>query len=151
MKRSAGILAYRLKEEIQFFLVHPGGPFFKNKDKGSWTIPKGEPKEGEELIVAARREFFEETGYQLAGDFIELLPVRQKGGKLVLAWAIEIDLNENDITSNTFEMQWPPKSGLLKTFPEIDMARWFSISEALEKINPAQVSFIDEVNKLSTT
>ena len=145
MKQSAGILVFRFREDLQVFLVHPGGPFFKNKDLGAWTIPKGEFTEDEEPLDAARREFFEETGHTLSGDFIKLSPVKQKGGKVVLAWALEKDIDENDITSNTFQIEWPPKSGKMKSFPEVDKAAWFSTNEAKEKINPAQVAFIDEV------
>ncbi|HEX8335049.1 MAG TPA: NUDIX domain-containing protein [Segetibacter sp.] len=145
MKKSAGILAFRFKEDLQVFLVHPGGPFFKNKDAGVWTIPKGELMEDEDPLDAARREFLEETGHELSGKLIKLSPVKQKGGKVVLAWAIEKDFDENNITSNTFQIEWPPKSGKMSTFPEIDKAAWFSVGEAKGKINPAQVAFIDEV------
>jgi predicted NUDIX family NTP pyrophosphohydrolase len=149
MRQSAGILAYRFKEDLQVFLVHPGGPFFKNKDLGAWTIPKGELAEDEEPLDAAIREFSEETGQELSGDFVQLSPVKQKGGKIVLAWAIEKDINENNIKSNTFQMEWPPRSGKMVSFPEVDKAAWFSVDEAKEKINAAQVAFIDEIYKLN--
>jgi predicted NUDIX family NTP pyrophosphohydrolase len=149
MKRSAGILAYRFTHELQVFLVHPGGPFFKNKDAGAWTIPKGEILEDEEPLAAAQREFFEETGFSISGDFNELKPIKQKGGKLVLAWAIEKDFDETKVVSNTFEIEWPPKSSKMQTFPEVDKAGWFSIDKAKEKVNPAQVDFIDEIFRIT--
>jgi predicted NUDIX family NTP pyrophosphohydrolase len=144
-KKSAGIVAYRTKKSIEVFLVHPGGPFFKNKDLGVWSIPKGEYEEEEEPLLAAKREFKEETAFELQGNFIELQPVKQKGGKIVCAWAVEFDLDENNITSNTFTIEWPPKSGKIKDFPEIDKAGWFTIEEAKEKINPAQFRLIEEL------
>ncbi|MEO8406358.1 MAG: NUDIX domain-containing protein [Chitinophagaceae bacterium] len=146
-KKSAGILLYRMNnKEIEVLLVHPGGPFWKNKDEGSWTIPKGEADDdNEELLATAIREFEEETGTALKGNFIELTPVKQKSGKLVYAWAIKGDLNEKKITSNTFEIEWPPKSGKMQSFPEIDRAEWFIIKQAKEKINAAQVALLDEL------
>jgi predicted NUDIX family NTP pyrophosphohydrolase len=125
--------------------VHPGGPFFKNKDLGAWTIPKGEFSEDEIPLIAAQREFAEETGSRISGEFIRLTPIRQKSGKKVLAWAVEGDLETEKITSNTFEIEWPPKSGEKKSFPEIDKAEWFNYETAKEKINPAQISFLEEV------
>ena len=148
MKTSAGILAYRFVEELQFFLVHPGGPFFKNKDAGAWSIPKGEYNAGEEPLLTATREFFEETGFKIEGNLIPLAPIKQKSGKVVTAWAIKQDFNEAAITSNTFEIEWPPKSGKLKLFPEVDKAHWFNADEAKEKINPAQVNFIEQLTSL---
>lgn len=145
MKKSAGILAYRFKDVLQVFLVHPGGPFFKRKDVGVWTIPKGEFNENEEALSAAKREFLEETGVEVSGNFTALQPVLQKGGKTVYAWAVEFNVNEEKITSNTFIMEWPPRSGLQKEFPEIDKAAWFTVEEAKEKINAAQAKFIDEL------
>jgi predicted NUDIX family NTP pyrophosphohydrolase len=149
-KQSAGILLYRYKStQLQIFLVHPGGPFFKNKDEGAWSIPKGEFLEDEEALVAAKREFFEETGQTIDGDFKQLSPVQLKSGKIVHAWAIEGDINHEVILSNTFEMEWPPKSGKLSSFPEVDRAAWFDPETAKVKINPAQAKFIEELEKLS--
>jgi len=150
-KTSTGILLYRLvNHQIEYLLVHPGGPFWKNKDLGSWTIPKGEYEAPEIPIDAAIREFKEETGIELSGTFISLKPIVQKGGKQVDAWALEGDLDTATIRSNTFEIEWPPKSGKRQVFPEIDKACWFSYDEAIEKINPAQINFIKELrHKLS--
>ena len=146
MKKSAGILLYKkVNKELLFLLVHPGGPFWKNKDLGSWSIPKGEFTDDEEPLNAAIREFEEETGTKVEGEFIELKPVKLKSGKLVYAFACEHDLDVNSIKSNEFEIEWPPKSGRLKSFPEIDKAAWFTAKEALEKINPPQGNFITEL------
>lgn len=131
-------------------LVHPGGPFYAKKDAGAWTIPKGEPDEDEDLLLAAQREFTEETGIVLKGTFIPLTSVKQKGGKLVHAWAIEGDVDVTALKSNTFEMPWPPKSGKMQSFPEIDKAAWLSVEEALTKILPAQGAFIEELSALTT-
>lgn len=144
-KLSAGLLLYRYTEELQVLLVHPGGPFFRNKDEGAWTIPKGEVRPGEEPLAAAHREFREETGHPAAGSLVELNPVKQKGGKVVHAWAVAGDLDPAAIVCNTFELEWPPKSGRLVAFPEIDRAEWFGIDGARLKINPAQVGFLDEL------
>jgi predicted NUDIX family NTP pyrophosphohydrolase len=144
--QSAGILLYRkISDELQVFLVHPGGPFFKNKDAGAWSIPKGEFLSDEEPLSAAKREFQEETGQKVNGNFIELKPVRLKSGKTVHAWAVEGDINHETITSNLFEIEWPPKSGKKQSFPEIDKAGWFTLDEAKIKLNPAQGGFIDEL------
>jgi predicted NUDIX family NTP pyrophosphohydrolase len=149
-RRSAGILLYRIDQNNpEFFLVHPGGPFWANKDIGSWSIPKGELEADEDPLAAAIREFQEETGSLLSGNFIELTPIIQKAGKQVLAWAIQGYIDVSAIQSNTFKTEWPPKSGLWKTFPEVDKAEWFNEQTAKEKINPAQVPFIEElVSKL---
>ena len=145
-KQSAGILVYRRKNKhIEVFLVHPGGPFWLKKDLGAWSIPKGEIEEEEDPMKVALREFKEETGQVVNGDFTPLQPVEQKGGKIIIAWAIEGEVNEDKIVSNTFEIEWPPKSGRMKSFPEVDKAAWFSIDAAKEKINPAQINFIDEL------
>lgn len=147
--QSAGILLYRKTgEELQVFLIHPGGPFFKNKDAGAWSIPKGEFLDDEEPLSAARREFQEETGQAVDGNFIELKPVRLKSGKTVHAWAVEGDINHETVFSNLFEMEWPPGSGKKQSFPEIDRAGWFALDEARIKLNPAQVGFVDELIKL---
>jgi len=133
---------------LQVLLVHPGGPYWAKKDNGAWTIPKGEPGEEEDLLAAARREFMEETGFEVEGDFIKLTPIKQKGGKLVHAWAVEGDMDITQLKSNTFEMSWPPKSGKMQSFPEIDKAQWFALKEASEKILLAQVAFIEELQRL---
>lgn len=146
MKQSAGILLYKkVDTALAFFLVHPGGSFWKNKDLGSWSIPKGEFTNDEKAFDAAIREFEEETGVALNGDFIELNPTQLKSGKVIYAWAHERDIDADSIVSNTFEMEWPPKSGKWITIPEVDKAGWFSETEAREKINPAQAVFISEV------
>ena len=130
---------------MQVFLVHPGGPFFKNKDLGAWSIPKGEFLDDEEPLIAAKREFEEETGQAVDGHFIFLNPVKLKSGKKVYAWAVEGDINHETIISNLFEMEWPPKSGKKQSFPEIDRAGWFEVDEAKLKINAAQGAFIEEL------
>ncbi len=146
VKKSAGILLYRLlKNKPEFFLVHPGGPFWTNKDAGAWTIPKGEYDINEEPLAAAIREFSEETGHIISGNFISLTPIIQKAGKQVDAWALEGDIDTTNIRSNSFNIEWPPKSGNWKSYPEIDRAEWFDIKTAKEKINPAQVAFLEEL------
>lgn len=148
-RRSAGILLYRFShDEPEFFLVHPGGPFWANKDIGAWTIPKGEFGEDEDALTAAIREFEEETGKKLSGNFLPLTPIVQKAGKEVNAWAIKGDIDPNNISSNSFKMEWPPKSGTWKSYPEVDKADWFDATTAKEKINPAQTNFIDELVSL---
>jgi len=145
-KHSAGILLYRNTSlAVEFFLVHPGGPFFKKKDDGAWSIPKGEFDADEDPLTAARREFEEETGIALKGHFLPLTPITQKGGKVVQAWAVEGDIDSNNIKSNTFTIEWPPRSGKMQTFPEVDRAGWFNYDEAVKKINAAQVGFLNEV------
>ena len=152
-KKSAGILLYRFENSnFEVFLVHPGGPFFIKKDLGAWSIPKGEFNEGEDPLETAKREFHEETGSQIEGDFMELSPVTQKGGKTVFAWALKGNINPNEIKSNTFELEWPPKSNKKKSFPEIDKGEWFNVQTAKQKINQNQASLIDELcNKLGLT
>jgi|SRR6185503_2273773 len=145
-KQSAGILLYRKTGSgIQVFLVHPGGPFFKNKDLGAWSIPKGEFLDDEDPLSAAKREFEEETGQAIDGDFTRLNPVVLKSGKTVHAWAVEGDIDHEAITSNLFEMEWPRKSGKKQSFPEIDRAAWFDLNEARMKINGGQAGFIEEM------
>ena len=145
-KQSAGILLFRVVDRhLQVFLVHPGGPFFISKDNGSWSVPKGEFLDNENALDAAKREFMEETGQPIEGKFIPLTPIQQKGGKKVFAWAVEGDIDHETITSNVFEIEWPPRSGKIKTFPEIDRAAWFDIDTAKLKINPAQVGLIEEL------
>lgn len=146
MKRSAGILLYRLRDrEPEFFLVHPGGPFFARKDEGHWTIPKGEFAADEDPLDAAVREFEEETGYKPAGDFLELEPIVQKGGKKVLCWAVAGDFDATQLQSNTFELEWPPRSGKKQVFPEVDRGGWFSFAEARIKIKDTQMPLIEQL------
>jgi predicted NUDIX family NTP pyrophosphohydrolase len=146
-KQSAGILLYRKTDnQLQVFLVHPGGPFFKNKDDGAWSIPKGEFLDEEDALTAAKREFLEETGQSVDGNFIPLKPVTLKSGKKVFAWALEGDINHETIVSNLFEIEWPPKSGKKQFFPEVDRAAWFDIETAKLKINGAQVGLIEELS-----
>jgi predicted NUDIX family NTP pyrophosphohydrolase len=147
MVKSYGILVYRLSsaKTPEFFLVHPGGPFFSKKDEGTWTIPKGGAEPGEDPLATATREFYEETGTVLSGHFISLEPIRQKGGKMVEAWATQADIDVSKIISNQFELEWPPRSGKKQMFPEVDRAGWFSIDEARMKINIAQVSLLEQV------
>jgi predicted NUDIX family NTP pyrophosphohydrolase len=145
-KQSAGILLYRkVNTELQVFLVHPGGPFFKNKDAGAWSIPKGEFWDDEEPLLAAKREFLEETGQAIEGEFIKLSPIKLKSGKMVHAWAVEGDIAHDTIVSNVFEIEWPPRSGKTASFPEVDRAGWFGVAEAMVKINAAQVKLIEEL------
>ena len=145
MKKSAGILLYRNHKEVEVFLVHPGGPFWKNKDDGAWSIPKGEYNDDEDPLEAAKREFKEETGIDIDGDFIELEPVKQKGGKMVQAWALEKNISADAIDSNTFSMEWPPKSGKMQQFPEVDKAKWCTMDEARKKINPSQAALLEQL------
>jgi len=145
-KQSAGILLYRFADKnLQVFLVHPGGPFFRNKDDGSWSVPKGEFTDDEDPLVAAKREFLEETGQTVEGKFIELEPITQKSGKKVYAWAVEGNIDHETITSNLFEIEWPPRSGKKQAFPEIDRAEWFGVETAGIKINPAQIGLIEQL------
>lgn len=145
-RKSAGILLYRDGiPETEVFLVLHGGPYWVGKDAGAWSIPKGEFDDGETPLQAAIREFHEETGTLLQGRFTELKPVVQKAGKQVFAFALKGDLDASAIISNTFTIEWPLKSGTWKTFPEIAKAAWFSITAAKEKINAAQISFLDEL------
>ena len=150
VRKSACILLFRNIGQLEIFLVHPGGPFWANKNDGAWSIPKGEYSDNEEALVAAIREFKEETGLKVSGDFILLEPVLQKAGKQVHAWAVEGDIDANAITSNLFEMEWPPRSGKFKSFPEVDKAAWFALDKAKQKINPAQIGLIEQLlDKLS--
>jgi predicted NUDIX family NTP pyrophosphohydrolase len=149
VKQSAGILLYRIKNKrLEVFLIHPGGPFWANKDDGAWSIPKGEYTSDEDPLEAARRELKEETGFNIKGKFIPLTPVRQKSGKHVMAWAIESDVDANAIKSNLFEMEWPPRSGKMKSFPEADKAAWLTVEKAMKKINPAQGALVTELATL---
>ena len=148
-KQSAGILLYRkINNQIEVFLVHPGGPFYKNKDDGVWSIPKGEFLDDEDALKAAKREFLEETGQSIDGNFMKLKPVKLKSGKTVHAWAVEGDIDQEIIVSNLFEMEWPPRSGKMASFAEVDRAAWFGPAVAKVKVNPAQIALIDELTQL---
>ena len=145
-KKSAGILLYRIENKVpEVFLVHPGGPFWAKKDQGAWSIPKGEFDDIEDPLDAAKREFEEETGMKISGEFIDLNPIKQKSGKIVYAWAIEGNIDPAKIKSNEFEIEWPPKSGKMKTFPEIDKAEWFNLHDAKKKIIESQSALIREL------
>jgi predicted NUDIX family NTP pyrophosphohydrolase len=148
-KLSAGIMLYRRRnEKVQVFLVHPGGPFWARKDEGVWSIPKGEYGEGEDPLITATREFFEETGAQVNGPFQFLSPLKQPSGKIISAWAVEGDLDENQVKSNTFSLEWPPRSGRIQEFPEVDRGAWFDLSTARTKLLIGQRSFLDQLQNL---
>ena len=142
---------YRFKNKTpEFFLVHPGGPFWKNKDVGAWSIPKGEVEENEDFLEAAIREIKEETGIyiQLSGEkFTVLTDVKQNPGKIISAWAVKADFDASSIKSNLFEMEWPPKSGKKQSFPEVDKAGWFSFEEARQKILPGQTALLEDLKR----
>jgi predicted NUDIX family NTP pyrophosphohydrolase len=148
-KTSAGLLLYRNSRDgsgIEVLLAHPGGPFWRKKDEGAWTIPKGEFTDDEDPLAAAKREFEEELGAAPpSGDYIQLQPIKQKNGKIVHAWAVEGDFDPNTLKSNTFEMEWPPKSGRMQNFPEVDRASWFASDVAKKKILTGQGALIDEL------
>jgi predicted NUDIX family NTP pyrophosphohydrolase len=144
-KKSAGLLLFRrMSDRVEVLLVHPGGPLWSKKDEGAWSIPKGELDPDEDPLAAARREFEEELGAPVSGEFIALTPVRQASGKLVYAWAVEGDFDPMTLTSSPFSMEWPPRSGRQQSFPEVDRAEWFTIDEAKRKINKAQIPLLDE-------
>lgn len=145
-KASAGILLYRIREgTLEVFLVHPGGPFWKKKDLGAWSIPKGEFEDGLDPLSVARGEFHEETGSEIKGDFAALKPLRQPSGKTVYAWAVRGDIDPASIHSNTFAMEWPPHSGKQHEFPEVDRGGWFTIGTAREKLLTGQRGFLDQL------
>jgi predicted NUDIX family NTP pyrophosphohydrolase len=145
-KKSAGILFYRLTDGLpEVLLVHSGGPFWVNKDIGAWSVPKGEFEPCEEPLAAAIREVKEELGIDVAGDFVELAPAKQKSGKIVYTWALQRDVDVSNITSNTFELEWPPKSGKMIMVPEVDKAGWFNLQEARDKINPGQIPVLESL------
>jgi predicted NUDIX family NTP pyrophosphohydrolase len=142
---SAGLLAYRHRNGLEVLLAHPGGPFWKKKDDGAWTIPKGVSDADADILSAARREFTEETGFVASGSMLPLTAVRQRSGKTVMAWAFESDFDVAQFTSNEFEMEWPPRSGRRKSFPEIDRLAWFDYDTALQKIIAYQKPFLLEL------
>lgn len=145
-KLSAGLLLYRKRDgQLELLLVHPGGPFWKNKDDGAWSIPKGEIEKGEDALQAAQREFAEETGYAAHGPFLPLGEVRLRSGKNVAAWGVEGDLDPAAIVSNTFRLEWPPRSGRLSEFPEVDRAAFFDLSCAKKKIHAGQAVLIERL------
>lgn len=145
-KRSAGILLYRSNDKgLEVLLAHPGGPFYTKRDLGVWSIPKGEFNETENPEEAAIREFKEELGAEISGEMVELSPVIQKSGKEVIAWAVKGEFKPESLISNTFPMEWPPKSGKFQEFPEVDKVEWFDIETAKEKIIPGQVPLLAEL------
>jgi predicted NUDIX family NTP pyrophosphohydrolase len=147
-RTSAGLLMYRIRDgQLQVLIVHPGGPFWAKKDAGSWSIPKGEIETGEEEFAAAQREFQEETGVVPAGPFIDIGEITQKSGKRVRAWAFEGDCDSAAIVSNTFSMEWPPRSGRMQSFPEIDRAEFVDASTARRKLNLAECDFVERLQK----
>ena len=146
-KRSAGLLLYRRRKTgLEVFLVHPGGPYWKDRDLGAWTVPKGEYLEGELPLEAAKREFQEETGFVAGADFIDLGWIKQKGGKIVTAWAFEGDCNPAELISNRCEVEWPSGSGRLIEIPEVDRGAWFSIDEAKERIKLTQIPLLERLS-----
>lgn len=145
-RKSAGLLLFRRTPAgVEVLLVHPGGPLWAKKDEGAWSIPKGEIDADEEPLAAARREFEEELGSPVSGEFIALAPIRQASGKVVHAWAVEADFDPATFTSGMFSMEWPPRSGQQQEFPEVDRAEWFSIDNARRKINKAQIELLDQL------
>jgi predicted NUDIX family NTP pyrophosphohydrolase len=149
-RASAGLLMYRRRSgALQVLLVHPGGPFWTKRDLGAWTIPKGEVAQGEDPLATARREFEEETSLRANGPFLPLGSVTQKAGKVVHAWAFEGDCDPALVESNTFEVEWPPRSGKWRSFPEVDRAEWFSLEDARLKLNAAQTSLLDALVRLA--
>lgn len=146
--KSAGIILYRKRRGIEVLLVHPGGPFWRNKDLGAWSIPKGEYLD-EDAETAARREFAEELGLEVSEPLVALGQAKQRGGKLVTAFAAESDLDVRDIRSNTFELEWPPRSGKRQVFPEVDRAEWFTLEEARTRINAGQRPLLDRLVQLA--
>jgi predicted NUDIX family NTP pyrophosphohydrolase len=148
---SAGLLLFRRPEQPEVLLAHPGGPFWSKKDAGAWTIPKGAVAPGDDLLATARREFTEETGFVADGQFVPLRPVRQKSGKLVHAWALQGDFDVTNFSSNEFEMEWPPRSGQRRSFPEIDRLEWFSFPVAMQKIIAYQQPFLMQLRQMLGT
>lgn len=145
-RRSAGLLMYRRRvDTLEVLLVHPGGPFWTKRDDGAWSIPKGEFNDDEDALAAAKREFFEETGFAWSEPFMELQPVRQAGGKRVFAWAFEGDCDPSRMVSNTFELEYPPRSGRMVAFPEADRAAWYDLEMARRKMHIGQLPFLDQL------
>lgn len=148
-RQSAGLIVYRKRAAgPEIFLVHPGGPYWAKKDDGAWSIPKGEFGDGETALDAAIREFTEETGQVVQGEFLALTPVKQPGGKIVHAWAIEGDVDADNIVSNEFELEWPPRSGSIRRFPEIDRGAWLAIGEARKRMHAGLVPLLDELVRM---
>ena len=148
-KQSAGLLVFRSTEDVtEVLLVHPGGPFYENKNDGAWSIPKGEYKDTEDMLEAACREFSEETGMSIEGSFISLGNIKQKSGKTVHAWAVGGDIDVARLRSNTFTMEWPPRSGSMHEYPEVNKAEWFTMDAAKEKILPEQAEFLVRLEKI---
>ena len=148
-KSSAGVLLYRMHGGgVEVFLVHPGGPYWARKDDGAWSIPKGEYDGNDDPLATAKREFREETGSELAGSFRALTPLTQSGGKVVSAWAVEGDLDAATVKSNTFSLEWPPHSGKIQEFPEIDRGAWFDLHTARAKLLPGQRGFLNQLQQL---
>ena len=146
---SAGILVYRRRPAgLEVFLVHPGGPFWAKKDLGAWSIPKGEFGDAESALDAARREFTEETGQMIDGEFLTLTPSKQPSRKIVHGFAVEGDVDADNIVSNEFEMEWPPRSGVRQRFPEVDRGAWFAIAEAKKRVHAGLVPVLDELERL---
>jgi predicted NUDIX family NTP pyrophosphohydrolase len=147
-RQSAGLLMYRMRgERLEVLLVHPGGPFWVRKDRGAWSVPKGEFGPGEEPLAAAQREFHEETGFTAVGPFAPLDPIKQSGGKIVHAWACAGDCDPDAIKSNAFSLEWPPRSGNVQEFPEIDRAAWFTVEEARDRIFKSQQPLLDQLKQ----
>lgn len=148
-RQSAGLVVYRRRDRgVEIFLAHPGGPFWANKDEGAWSIPKGEFADDEDPLVAAQREFLEETGIAIAGPFTPLEPIKQRGGKIVHAWMVEADFDASTVVSNRFTMEWPPRSGKQQEFPEVDRGEWFDFATALAKINEGQRGLLVQLQVL---
>jgi predicted NUDIX family NTP pyrophosphohydrolase len=148
-KHSAGLLMYRFRDGVlEVFLAHPGGPFWAKKDLGAWSIPKGEYPPEEDGLAAAQREFAEETGCAIQGELLPLTPLRQPSGKLIAAWAFQGDCDPAALKSNTFTLEWPPRSGRQQEFPEVDRGDWFTLEEAKEKIIRGQVGFLEELERI---
>lgn len=145
-KTSAGILLYRVRDDaVQVFLVHPGGPYWARKDEGAWSIPKGEATPGADLLATAVTEFHEETGSRLEGEPVPLEPLKQPGGKIVHAWAVRGDIDAASIRSNSFAIEWPPRSGKIREFPEVDRGGWFDLAAARQKLLQGQRGFLDQL------
>jgi predicted NUDIX family NTP pyrophosphohydrolase len=147
-QRSAGLLIYRANDaDLEVLLVHPGGPYWAKKDEGAWSIPKGLVEPGEDELSAARRETFEELGIEIDGEFVPLGGYRQPGGKIVVAWAVRGDFDATAVVSNSFEIEWPPRTGIRQAFPEVDRAEWFQIADAERKILKGQLPFLSALLK----